>query len=388
MAQNYYDILGVKKTATADELKKAYRKLAIQNHPDKHPDEKEKYEKKFKEINEAYSVLSDANKRAIYDQTGSAESANSGGFGGGSGFGGFGGGASGFGGGFDFGDINDIFNSFFGNSRGGGFSSSARQSVNTRGSDLKYRMDITLEEAFNCTTKKAEYRTLGQCSHCNGTGSATGKQENTKCSKCKGSGTIRMQQGFFIVEQTCEYCGGSGEVIAKPCSFCSGEGQEKVVKSIDIKIPSGVSDGDTIKVRGEGENGIRGGEPGDLYVVFQIKQHKIFRKNGANLECRVPIRFTQAALGAEITLIGIDRRTLSLKIPSGIQSGEQLFLRGEGMPRKNGGRGDLVATIIVETPVKLTSEQKELLERFEEISTASSSPKTENFFDNLKKWFS
>ena len=387
MAANYYDILGVKKTATADELKKAYRKLAIQNHPDKHPDEKEKYEQKFKEINEAYSVLSDANKRAIYDQTGSAESANSGGFGGGSGFSGFGG-SSGFGGGFDFGDINDIFNSFFGNSKSThGFSTSSRQAVNTRGSDLKYKMDITLEEAFSCVTKKAEYRTLGKCSHCNGFGTASGKQEMSKCPHCKGHGTIRMQQGFFIVEQTCEYCEGSGETVGNPCKFCNGEGQEKIVKSVSVKIPAGVSEGDTIKIRGEGENGVRGGEAGDLYVVFQIKSHKIFKKNGANLECRIPIRFTQAALGAEITLIGIDRRTLTLKVPAGTQNGEQIFLRGEGMPRRNGGRGDLVATIIVETPVKLSSEQKALLERFEEISTSSSSPKTESFFDNLKKWF-
>ena len=382
MATNYYDILGVSKTATADELKKAYRKLAIQNHPDKHPDEKEKYEKKFKEINEAYSVLSDTNKRAMYDQTGSAEGANN--FGNGSGFGGFGTGGNGFSGGFDFGDINDIFNNFFGGGRSGGHT---KQHVNTRGSDLKYRMDITLEEAFNCATKTAEYRTLGTCSHCNGTGSSTGKQTNTACPKCKGHGTIRMQQGFFIVEQTCEYCGGSGETIGNPCKFCSGEGQEKTVKRVNIKIPAGISDGDTIKIRGEGENGIRGGQSGDLYVVFQIKTHKIFKKNGSNLECKVPIRFTQAALGANISIVGIDRRSLTLTIPAGTQNGEQIYLRGEGMPKQNGGRGDLVATIIVETPVKLSSEQKALLERFEEISSAASNPNTEGFFDNLKKWF-
>ena len=382
MATNYYDILGVSKTATADELKKAYRKLAIQNHPDKHPDEKEKYEKKFKEINEAYSVLSDPNKRAMYDQTGSAEGANN--FGNGSGFGGFGAGGNGFSGGFDFGDINDIFNNFFGGGRSGGHT---KQHVNTRGSDLKYRMDITLEEAFNCATKTAEYRTLGTCSHCNGTGSSTGKQTNTACPKCKGHGTIRMQQGFFIVEQTCEYCGGSGETIGNPCKFCSGEGQEKTVKRVNIKIPAGISDGDTIKIRGEGENGIRGGQSGDLYVVFQIKTHKIFKKNGSNLECKVPIRFTQAALGANISIVGIDRRSLTLTIPAGTQNGEQIYLRGEGMPKQNGGRGDLVATIIVETPVKLSSEQKALLERFEEISSAASNPNTEGFFDNLKKWF-
>ena len=386
MSSNYYDILGVSKNATADELKKAYRKLAIQNHPDKHPNEKEKYEKKFKEINEAYSVLSDANKRAIYDQTGSAESANSG-FGGQSDFGGFSGfgGQSGFNGNFDFDDISDIFNSFFGNTKKG--AKKSRYSVNTRGSDLKYRMTITLEEAFSCAVKTAEYRTLGCCKYCNGSGSASGKQNNTSCSKCKGSGTIRMQQGFFIVEQTCDKCGGSGETLSDPCKFCNGEGQEECIKRVDVKIPAGISDGDTIKIVGEGENGIRGGESGDLYVVFQIQEHKIFKKNGSNLECKVPIRFTQAALGAEITIVGIDRKSISLKIPAGIQNGEQIYVKGEGMLNRNGIRGNLVVTITIETPVKLSQEQKELLQRFEEISLSSSSPKTEGFFDNLKKWF-
>lgn len=386
MARDYYEILGVKKTATADELKKAYRKLAIQNHPDKHPEAKEEYEKKFKEINEAYSVLSDPQKKAMYDRTGSADRRSAGAGGGGSGFGGFG---SGFGGfsndaGFDFGDINDIFNSFFG---GGRSEKRQRQSVNTRGSDLKYRMEITLEEAFNCSTKTAEYRTLGKCTHCNGSGSATGKMEQTTCPKCKGSGSIRMQQGFFIVEQTCDRCGGSGEIIGSPCKFCNGEGQEKVIKRVNVKIPAGISDGDTIKITGEGESGVRGGRNGDLYVVFNIKPHKIFKKNGTNLECRIPIRFTQAALGAEVSIIGIDRKSLILKIPAGIQNGEQIILRGEGMPTQLGGRGNLVATIIVETPVKLTNEQKQLLQRFEEISSSSSSPNSSGFFDNLKKFF-
>ena len=196
-----------------------------------------------------------------------------------------------------------------------------------------------------------------------------------------------MQQGFFIVEQTCDRCGGSGEVIGSPCKFCNGEGQEKTIKRVNVKIPAGISDGDTIKISGGGEEGIRGGRPGDLYVVFTILPHKIFRKNGINLECRVPIRFTQAALGTEINIIGIDRRSLTLKIPAGIQSGEQVVLRGEGMPTQLGGRGNLVATIIVETPIKLTNEQKQLLQRFEEISTSSSNPKSEGFFENLKKFF-
>ena len=382
MAKDYYEILGVKKGATADELKKAYRKLAIQNHPDKHPDKKEEYEQKFKEINEAYSVLSDPQKKAMYDQTGSADG-NMGG--GSSGFNGFGGGFEGFGnGGFDFGDINDIFNNFF---NGGRSDRRTRRSVNTRGSDLKYRLSITLEEAFNCEQHTIEYNTLGKCSHCNGTGSSTGKTENTTCPKCKGNGTMRLQQGFFIVEQTCDKCGGSGEVIGNPCKFCNGEGTERIRKTVNISIPAGISDGDTIKITGAGENGVRGGKPGDLYVVFQIQSHKIFKKNGTTLECKIPIRFTQAALGAEISIVGIDRRNLTLKIPAGIQSGEQITLRGEGMPAQYGGRGNLVATIIVETPVKLTNEQKQLLERFEQISSTQSSPKTESFFDNLKKFF-
>ncbi len=381
MSTNYYDILGVDKKATQEELKKAYRKLAIQFHPDKHPDEKEKYEKKFKEINEAYSVLSDPNKRAMYDQTGSADGNNFGaGSGGFSGFGNFN--SSGFSENFDFNDINDIFSSFFGKER-----KSSRYEYDSRGSDLKYKMSITLEDAFNCSVKTAEYKTLGPCSHCNGTGSSTGKQENTTCSKCKGRGSIQMQQGFFIVEQTCNVCEGTGKILSNPCKFCNGEGQEKIVKKIDIKIPAGISDGDTVKIRNEGECGVRGGQPGDLYIVFQIQQHEIFKKNGANLECRVPIRFTQAALGAEISIIGIDRKTLLLKIPPGIQNNEQLCIRGAGMPKQNGSRGDLIVRIVVETPVKLTPEQRDLLQKFEEISTSKSSPETENFFENLKKWF-
>lgn len=382
MTTNYYDILGVKKTATQDDLKKAYRKLAVQNHPDKHPDEKEKYEKKFKEINEAYSVLSDPNKRAMYDQTGSADGSSSG-FDG-SGFGGFNGfNSSGFSSNFDFGDINDIFNSFFGTTR----SRASNHEFNSRGSDLKYKMSITLEEAFNCSSKIAEYKTMGPCSHCNGTGCSSGKQEKTKCNKCNGRGSVQMQQGFFIVEQTCDKCEGSGEILSNPCKFCNGEGQEKIIKKIEIEIPAGISDGDTVKIRGAGEHGVRGGQAGDLYIVFQIKQHEIFKKNGSNLECKIPIRFTQAALGAEISIIGIDRKEISLKIPAGTQNGEQIYVRGAGMPKQNGSRGDLIVNIVVETPVKLTTEQKELLRKFDEISNSSSNPKTENFFDNLKKWF-
>ncbi len=381
MAGDYYEILGVAKTATQDEIKKAYRKLAVANHPDKHPDEKDKYEKKFKEINEAYSVLSDPQKRANYDQFG--KEGASGGFGGG---GGFGQGDFGGFGGFDFGNINDIFSSFF-NEASSSRSSSRRREANTRGSDLKYKLDITLEEAFNCVEKVAEYRTLGKCSHCNGTGSASGKVENTKCPKCKGHGSVRMQQGFFIMEQTCDECGGEGVVLSSPCSFCGGEGQEKIVKKVKVKIPSGISNGDTIRITGEGEAGQRGGKAGDLYVVFQILPHKIFKKNGANLECNIPIRFTQAALGASIAFCGINKENVNINIPAGTQNGEQIFVRGAGMPMANGRRGDLVANIIVETPVKLTKEQKELLERFEEISGTSTSPKNTNFFENLKKFF-
>ena len=341
MAGDYYEILGVAKTATQDEIKKAYRKLAVANHPDKHPDEKDKYEKKFKEINEAYSVLSDPQKRANYDQFGKEGASN--GFGGG---GGFGQGDFGGFGGFDFGNINDIFSSFFneGTSRG----SARHREANTRGSDLKYKLDITL---------------------------------------CKGHGSVRMQQGFFIMEQTCDECGGEGVVLSSPCRSCDGQGLEKIVKKVKVKIPAGISHGDTIRIVGEGEAGQRGGKAGDLYVVFQIKPHKIFKKNGANLECNIPIRFTQAALGATISVCGIDKQNVNITIPAGTQNGEQIFVRGAGMPMANGRRGDLVANIIVETPVKLTSEQKQLLERFEEISSNSTSPNNTSFFDNLKKFF-
>ena len=388
MADDYYSILGVSKNATEDELKKAYRKLAVQNHPDKHPEEKAKYEAKFKEINEAYSVLSDPQKRAQYDQFG--KSGSNGGFGGGGGSSGFGNGGfsshfqqGGFD--FDFGDINDIFNSFF---KGGRKTAGFAREEYTRGSDLKYRLDITLEEAFNCATKYAEYHTLARCSHCNGSGSSTGKKEETQCKTCKGHGAVRMQQGFFVVEQECPDCNGTGKVISSPCRYCDGEGVEKIAKKVEIKIPAGISNGDTIKISGAGEAGVRGGETGDLYVVFQIKQHKLFKKNGSNLECTVPIRFTQAALGAEMTLNGIDRQEIKVDIPEGIQNGEQIFIRGAGMPNKNGRRGDLVITVQIETPVKLTDEQRDLLEQFEASCGTNSNPKSESFFDNVKKWFS
>ena len=388
MAEDYYKILGVDKKASQDEIKKAYRKLAIQNHPDKHPDEKDKYEAKFKEINEAYSVLSDTQKRAQYDQFGSAGGTGGGGFG--SGFGGFGNGGfsqhfqqGGFD--FDFDNINDIFNSFF---HGGNRSrSSAPKERDTSGADLKYKMDITLEDAFNCATKYAEYHTLGRCSHCNGTGSATGKKENTTCQKCKGHGSVRMQQGFFIVEQECPECEGTGQIIKSPCKYCNGSGVENITKKVEVKIPAGISDGDTIKIVGEGEAGECGGEFGDLYVVFKIKQHKIFKKNGSNLDCTIPIRFTQAALGATITILGIDKKNVSFDIPEGIQNGEQIVVRGEGMPNRNGRRGDLFITIQVETPVKLTDEQRDLLERFEQSCNAKTNPKSESFFESIKNFF-
>ncbi|MBR1429416.1 MAG: molecular chaperone DnaJ [Rickettsiales bacterium] len=389
MSKDYYAILGVSKDASADELKRAYRKLAVQNHPDKHPDEKEKYEAKFKEINEAYAVLSDPQKRQQYDQFGSADGASAGG----SGFGGFGGfsgfsSSSGFGG-FDFGNINDIFNSFFNEGNTGGGRRSARDmEAENRGSDLKYKMDITLEEAFAGVKKFAEYNTLGKCSHCGGSGSADGRNARTQCSRCKGSGAVRTQQGFFIVEQECPECNGEGVIISNPCKYCNGDGVEKTRKKVEVQIPLGVSHGDTIRIAGEGECGTHGGQTGDLYVVFQIKPHSIFAKNGSNLECTVPIRFTQAALGAEITIKGIDKRDIKFMVNAGIQSGEQVVVRGEGMTMRNGRRGDMIITIQVETPVKLTTEQKELLRKFDESCGASSSPKSESFFDNVKKFFS
>lgn len=382
MADDYYKILGVSKNATADELKKAYRKLAVQNHPDKHPEDRATYEKKFKEINEAYAVLSDPQKRQQYDQFGKA-GMNGGQSG--SGFGGFGNG--GFGG-FDFGDINDIFKNFFHDEGGfGGFSSSRSRHQDTRGSDLKYRMEITLEEAFNGGTKVAEYNTLGKCSHCNGTGSASGKKEETKCPTCKGHGSVRMSKGFFIVEQECPDCEGSGMVMSSPCKYCDGQGVEKTIKRVSVNIPQGVSQGDTVRITGEGEAGIRNGQVGDLYVVFQIKPHKIFTKNGANLECTMPIRFTQATLGAEISITGIDRKMVSVKIPEGTQNGDKILVRGEGMTMRNGRRGDLIVNIKVETPVKLTKEQKEILQQFENSFGVNNNPQSSGFFENLKKFF-
>lgn len=392
MSKDYYSILGLTKSATPDDIKKAYRKLAIANHPDKHPKEKAEYEKKFREINEAYSVLSDAAKKAQYDKFGSADG-HQGGFGGHGGFGGFGGGAGGFGqGGFDFGDINDIFNNFFNQGGANGSSSRRRQQESTRprrGSDLRYKIEVTLEEAFNGIRKTVEFKCLDKCGTCHGTGSSTGKREESTCSACNGHGVTRITQGFFIMEQTCSACGGTGSVIKNPCKTCRGYGMYEQTKRVDINIPQGISDGVNLKIEGAGEPGERSGPNGDLYVIVSVKRHKIFERSGNDLICEIPITFTKAALGGEVTTIGIDKRHITFDVSKGTQNGQQFAVSGEGMSimGRPGKRGNLIVKVNIETPVKLSKKQEELLKEFESLSDPSSNPKSHGFLDSIKGLF-
>ncbi|MEN9782606.1 MAG: molecular chaperone DnaJ [Pseudomonadota bacterium] len=379
--KDYYQILGVSRSATQDEIKKAYRKLAMENHPDKHSENKAHYEKKFKEINEAYSTLSDQNKKAHYDQFGTAD-----GFGQGGGFSGFSGGNSG---GFDF-NIHDIFDNFFGQGAGAGRASQKKTTRQSRGSDLRYKLDITLEEAFNGAKKTIEFSALDKCDVCNGFGSASGKKEETTCSDCNGHGVVRMQQGFFIMEQTCRRCEGSGTTIKNPCKNCNGTGLKTKTKKVIVDIPAGVNANASVKVQGAGEAGQLGGGYGDLYVVMNIKPHKLFERSGDNLHCIIPITFTKAALGGEIVLAGIDKKKITFDIPKGIQYGQQIQVKNEGMSvmNRSGKRGDLIVTVHIETPVKLSTEQESLLRQFEETIHSNSNPKSNSFFDTIKDFFS
>ena len=361
MAKDYYDLLGVNKSASAEDIKKAYRKMAMKYHPDKNSGDSSA-EKKFKEINEAYDVLKDPQKKAAYDRYGH-DAFQSGGFNnaGGGRSGGFRPEDFGFGfgsGGFGSGSFNDIFEEMFGHGNHGNMH---REEI--RGEDLRYDASLTLEEAFTGKTIEVRMNVNCKCSSCSGKGSADGKVKT--CPSCKGSGRMRFTQGFFSVERTCTSCNGLGRMIENPCTRCSGSGRYQQMKTIEVKIPAGVDNGTRVRVSGEGEAGIRGGANGDLYVFITVKKHAIFERNGTTLSCSVPIPMTTAALGGEIEVQTIDGTKVNVKIPVGTQSGQQLKLKGKGMyPVNSTVRGNMVINIKVVTPTNLTENQKEILKCF------------------------
>jgi len=366
MSDDYYELLEVERTADDGTIKASYRKLAMKFHPDKNPGCHES-EAKFKAISEAYDVLKDPQKRAAYDRFGKAAFQNGGG-----------------GGGQDFSGFSDIFDNIFGEFMGGG---RGRQGTPRRGADLRYDMEITLEDAFHGKATEITVDVSTRCAPCEGTGAKPGTSAR-QCPTCGGHGKVRAQQGFFVVERTCPSCHGAGQVIADPCPACRGEGRVDKAKTLSVNVPAGVDDGTRIRLTGEGEAGPRGAPPGDLYIFLHVTRHALFEREGTTLFARVPISFTTAALGGTIEVPGLDRTVHEIRIPAGIQSGKQLRQRGAGMPVLNArGSGDMVVQIEVETPTKLTAKQRELLEAFRATETGSESPTSQGFFDKLRAVF-
>lgn len=368
---DYYEVLGVTRTATDQELKAAYRKLAMQHHPDRNPGD-HAAEERFKECSEAYQVLSDPDKRAAYDRFGHA----------GVGAGGFNGGGP-FAGAQDIGDIfGDIFGEMFnmGGNRG-------RTSRVQKGRDVRHDITIEFEEAVFGKETKVNIKRMEPCKDCNATGTASGRGPAT-CPHCQGRGQVRYQQGFFSIARTCTSCGGTGQVINDPCKTCRGDGRVEHQHEIAVSIPAGVEDGTRIRYQGEGDAGRAGGPGGDLYIVLHVRPHKFFEREGNDLHCIIPISFPQAALGAEITIATLDGEA-KLKIPEGTQSGQAIRLRGKGVPYLNEyGRGDLVAQVVVKTPVKLSRAQKEKLRELGEMMTVENTPTSRGLFDKVKEIFS
>lgn len=372
--RDYYEVLGLSKGASEQEIKRAYKRLAAKHHPDKNQGSKDA-EEKFKEIKEAYEVLGDSEKRTMYDQYGH-QAFEQGGFGGGGGFSGFGGGG--------FGGFEDIFSEMFGGGFGGG---RGRQRV-VRGDDLQYDLEITLEEAVRGVKKDIRIQTLAECDTCHGSGAEAGSKVET-CPHCHGSGRIRRQQGFFMTEQTCPTCHGTGKKIEKPCKSCHGDGRVHKTKNLSVTIPAGVDTGNQLRLSGEGAAGENGAPAGDLYVVIHVKEHDIFVRDGLNLYCEVPISFTMAALGGEIEVPTLDGR-VKLKIPAETQTGKLFRVRAKGIssPRSH-HTGDLICKVIIETPVSLNEEQKALLRKLEESLEGKGQhrPKHQGFFEGVKKFF-
>ena len=368
--RDYYEVLGVSRDASEKDVKKAYKRLAMKFHPDRTKGDKA-MEEQFKEVKEAYEVLNDAQKKAAYDQYGHAGVNQQGGHGG-------------------QGDFGDIFGDVFGDIFGGGGGGRGRQQRAARGSDLRYNMELTLEEAVRGVSKTIRIPSQCHCEVCNGSGAKSGTKATT-CSTCHGQGQVQMRQGFFAVNQACPTCHGKGKIIKDPCRKCHGEGRYERSKDLKVTIPAGVDTGDRIRLTGEGEAGDMGAPSGDLYVQVSVRQHAIFERDGSNLYCEVPISFTHAGIGGEIEVPTLDGR-VKLKIPAETQTGRMFRLRGKGVKSVRGGAtGDLLCKVTLETPVKLNAEQKELLQQFEaSLNNASAKkhkPKSEGFFDGVKSFF-
>ena len=371
--RDFYEVLGVAKTATDADLKSAFRKAAMQCHPDRHPGDKDA-ERRFKELNEAYQMLSDGQKRAAYDRFGHAAFEN-------------GGGGAGFpGGGFQGGSMSDIFEDLFGDVFGGGQRRSA--GGRERGADMRYNMEITLEEAYLGKSSTIKVPTAVTCEPCSGTGAKSGSKPKT-CGTCGGAGRVRASQGFFAIERTCPTCGGRGEVIENPCPVCSGAGRVMKDRTLSVNIPAGVEDGTRIRLSGEGEAGARGGPTGDLYIFLSIRPHGFYQREGADLFCQVPISMVAAALGGEIKVPGVAGSAEAMvKVPEGTQSGKQFRLRAKGMPvLRSKEFGDLYIQAVVETPQALTKRQRELLQEFEAESSHRTQPEAAGFFARMKEFF-
>ncbi len=372
--RDYYEILGVSKNTSAEDIKKAYRKLAMQYHPDRNPGNKEA-EAKFKEATEAYEVLKDDDKKAAYDRYGHQAQ----------GHGGFG--SQGFDG-FDFNDIFSNFSDIFGE-MGSGRRSGKKRSASQRGSDVRYNLEISLEESFRGCNETISFAIPVICDSCNGSGSQNNEKPST-CHACNGSGKVRMQQGFFIVERTCTTCHGTGQIIKNPCKKCNGEGRVNKEKSLTVKIPAGVEEGSRIRLAGEGEAGVLGGPSGDLYVFISIRKHQFFIRRDDNIYFEMPIRFTTAALGGSVEIPTIDGTKTKLQIPEGSQSGDQIRLKSKGMSVINSGgrRGDMFVKINIETPVRLSTEERELLQKLDKLlQDKKSNPKSESFFKKVGDFF-
>ena len=369
--RDYYEVLGVNKSASADQIKSAYRKLAVKYHPDKNKGDKGA-EEKFKEASEAYHVLSNSERKQNYDNFGHAAFENGGG-----GRGGFGN--------FDFSNhFSDIFEDFFGEGFGG--SRRSRRS-NNRGSDLRYDLSISLEEAFSGKKQDIKFSTSEKCDTCSGSGSKPGHQSGA-CSICGGHGQVRSSQGFFTVQQTCPQCAGAGEEITHPCSSCNGQGKKQASKRLSVTIPKGVDDGTRIRLSGKGEAGSRGGGNGDLYLFINVHSHDLFKRSDENLFFECPVSIADAALGTSIEIPTIDGGKAKIKIPAGTQSGKQFRLRGKGMPYMRGNDfGDLYVQVTTEVPISLNKEQKELLEKFREIENEKSNPSIKKFFQKAKSFW-